>query len=148
MYRRIAYAAAALLVGLVTLVVAPTPASAAPTPENDHAVAATVDDVIYCWSIAGAKACYEYDGDKWWVQDTASDGMSAVADWRNYLTANGDLYRQGKCINSLGYGDWGVCNKNYYETSKLIMRVCVIDYSDGGSVCSGWVTVQAGIIEA
>lgn len=146
--RRIAYAAVTLFVAVVATLVTPTAASAAPTPENDYAVAATVDTVLNCYAIDGAKVCYEKSGDKWWVQDTAKDGMSAVADWRNYLTANGDLYRQGKCINSLGYGNWGVCNKNYYETSKLIMRICVIDYSGGGSVCSNWVTVQAGIIEA
>ncbi|WP_051366337.1 hypothetical protein [Hamadaea tsunoensis] len=146
-HRRTAYAAVAMLVALLGLIVAPAPAMAAPTPEIDYAVDVPLDAAVYCYAITGAKVCYELAGDKWWVQDTANDSASAVADWRNYI--GGTLYRQGKCINSLGHGKWGLCNKNYYETSGLTVRACVIDYSAGDyTVCSNFVEVQTPVGEA
>ncbi|WP_051366338.1 hypothetical protein [Hamadaea tsunoensis] len=143
--RRTAYAVLAVLL-TVTPFVAPAAASAAVTPEKDYAVAGSPPAGLPCHTIAGATACYELSGDKWWVRDNENDGASAVADWLNYQ--NGNLYRSGQCINALGHGKWGVCNKNYYESSRVVARTCVVDYSAGGADCSDAWVAQAGSIEA
>ncbi|WP_298183229.1 hypothetical protein [Saccharomonospora sp.] len=57
-----------------------------------------------------------------------ADGASAVVYWDNYR--DGELYRYGRCENRLGSGNWGVCNKNYYEGSTLEYQVCVQDFSE------------------
>lgn len=137
-------AVAALLLALM-----PATASAAPEPaaadrggvsaaeyELDIAKAGTPPSSgLNCRSITGARVCFEHYGDKWWVRDTASDGASAVVLWDNYR--NGSLYRQGECQNRLGSGNWGVCNKNYYEDSTLVWTVCVYDVSEGRLVRCG-----------
>lgn len=95
-----------------------------------------------CVSVTGAQACFEHYGDKWWVRDTVADGASAVVIWDNYR--NGSLYRQGECQNRMGSGNWGVCNKNYYEKSRLDFAVCVHDFSEGKTIrCSKMRQVQA-----
>ncbi|EID52706.1 hypothetical protein [Saccharomonospora xinjiangensis] len=105
--------------------------------ELDLAVAGTPPSSgLVCKSVTGAYACFEHYGDKWWVKDTATDGASAVVIWDNYR--NGSLYRQGECQNRLGSGQWGVCNKNYYEDSTLDWVVCVFDVSEGRLIrCGG-----------
>lgn len=122
--------AIAAMLGLASALVTPGAAMAAGY-EVDHAVAGSVPDGLNCVSITGAKVCYEHDGDKWWVKDTKEDGASAVAEWVNYR--NGVLYREGSCRNSLGNGKWGYCNKNYYEDSGVYAKVCVVNYSAGGT---------------
>ncbi|MFD7656040.1 hypothetical protein ACFV4N_18885 [Actinosynnema sp. NPDC059797] len=103
--------------------------------EFNEAVAGTPPAGLPCVSVTGARACFEADGDKWWVRDTAADSASAEARWDNYR--NGSLYRSGICRNGLGNGTWGVCNKNYYEDSTLVYIACVFDASEGRLVrCS------------
>jgi hypothetical protein len=104
-------------------------ASAAATLEIDRAKKGTYPGGLSCVTVTGAQACFEAYGDKWWVKDTVADGASAVVYWDNYR--NGSLYRIGRCENRLGSGNWGVCNKNYYEGSTLDYQVCVEDFSEG-----------------
>lgn len=146
--RKTRFILAALAVPLVTLmsILLPSPASAASntTPmdslrssetvgilalEVDQAVAGTPPSGLPCISITGAIACFDADGDQWWVKDTAADSASAEVDWDNYL--NGSLYRSGICRNSLGANTWGVCNKNYYEDSYIEFLAAVYDASEG-----------------
>jgi hypothetical protein len=131
--RRSALVALAATLGTVVAMALPNPAMAAGY-EWDYAVAGTVPDGLKCASITGAKICYELDGDRWWVKDTSADHASAVARWQNYR--NGVLYREGGCRNSLGSGEWGVCNKNYYEDSGVYAKVCVVDFSENTERCS------------
>jgi len=74
-------------------------------------------------------ACFERDGDKIWVLDTGrGDGRSATGAWKNYV--NGRLYRHGACVNKLGTGNWGVCDKNMRESSTIYMYACNYETSD------------------
>ncbi|QFZ18541.1 hypothetical protein [Saccharothrix syringae] len=113
------------------------PATTAVDAEFNQAVAGTPPSGLPCVSTTGATACFEANGDKWWVRDTAADSASAEAFWENYR--GGSLYRTGVCRNSLGNGKWGVCNKNYYEDSGLRWSACVYDASAGTLIrCSQW----------
>ncbi|SFO95288.1 hypothetical protein SAMN02982918_0937 [Saccharomonospora viridis] len=139
-----------LVVGVAALFLALLPATASAAQEEpvagkegvsaaayeaDRAVKGTVPGGLGCVAITGAQACFEAYGDKWWVKDTVADGASAVVIWDNYR--NGSLYRQGECQNRLGSGNWGVCNKNYYEGSALYFKLCVYDFSEGRAIrCS------------
>ena len=94
--------------------------------EVDQAVAGTPPSQLPCASaIVGAAACFDKAGDKIWVKDTAADGASAVFKWS--ALRNGALYRYGMCINSLGNGRWGVCNKNFVEGAAIKGYVCIWD---------------------
>ncbi len=115
--------------------------------EWDTAVAAdsnpTTDVLGNCTDMVGAKACFERHGDRWWVLDTDGDGHSATASWENWLLdgSSSVLWRNGSCVNKLGKGHWGVCNKDYYEDgsvnvfgsrgSALEWQACVYDSKDG-----------------
>lgn len=127
----------AAIVGALFALAMPGAALAAPDYEVDYAVAG--DPPINrgpCLQRVGAVICFEASGDKWWVQDTDEDHASAVAEWYNHR--NGSLYRQGACRNTLGYGKWGVCNKDYYETSDIEARACVVNLSASSVVgCTG-----------
>jgi hypothetical protein len=102
-----------------------------------------------CVSMTGVKACFEKHGDKWWVEDTKSDGHSATASWYNLLGVDIVTYRSGSCVNKLGTGKWGVCNKDYYEMttpnpidsrggSYLDWEACIYDSAAGTwHGCSG-----------
>jgi hypothetical protein len=79
---------------------------------------------------ARAEVCYEKNGDRWWVWDGQADGASALVFWFNY--PEGGAAREGFCVNSLGHGVWGQCNKNYGENSELEGYPCAWDRSAGG----------------
>ncbi len=94
--------------------------------EWNDAVAGTPPSGMPSVSITGADTRFRGKGDEWWVKDTSRDGYSAVARWWNYL-ADGTLHRQGACKNSMGYGDWGICNKDYSESSTVLWTACLYD---------------------
>lgn len=109
--------------------------------EVNYAVAGSLPprSELECHSVPAVEICYQAYGDRWWVQDQASDGASAAVHWENFR--GGSLYRTGMCVNSLGKGEWGQCNKNYYEDSVLNGFPCVWDRSESpDAVCnsSGW----------
>jgi hypothetical protein len=143
MLRTTTLAVAAWVLALTAgAVMVPGTASAASAYEWDTAVTGTPPTFgsHACVSMTGAKACFEKNGDKWWVLDTASDGHSATASWYNMLGPDVVTYRQGSCVNKLGKGQWGVCNKDYYEFdtanpygtgSYLYWEACVYDSADG-----------------
>ncbi len=91
--------------------------------EINDAVAGTppaFDPNTDCSSGEGTYVCFQKDGDKIWVEDTAADGVSADGRWENYLWdgSNWTLYRQGACLNKLSYGHWGYCDKDFYEDTS------------------------------
>ncbi|MFB7496620.1 hypothetical protein ACFC09_18360 [Streptomyces sp. NPDC056161] len=111
--------------------------------EWDTAEAGSPPSGMACVDLTGSTACFQKYGDKWWVKDTDPDGHSATASWKNTLW-NGSawiLYRQGSCVNKLGAGKWGVCNKDYYEQSSknyygypgssLAWQACIYDSTAG-----------------
>jgi hypothetical protein len=90
-----------------------------------------------CITMTGAKACFEPHGDYLWVEDTKADGHSATATWNNYIYTGSswELWRQGSCVNKLGAGTWGLCNKDFDEYSEdgsyIDLYACVYDSGDG-----------------
>ncbi|WP_216207432.1 hypothetical protein [Amycolatopsis aidingensis] len=120
-----------------------TPASGAAVAEfeRNFAVAGNLPSrsELTCHSVPAVEICYQAYGDRWWVQDQLGDGASAVVKWENFR--NGSLYRHGMCVNSLGKGKWGQCNKNYYENSVLNGFPCTWDRSSNENLlCNsrGW----------
>jgi hypothetical protein len=110
--------------------------------EWDFAVAGTPPprSQLACHSTTPVEICWEKAGDHWWVRDLDStDNASTGVRW--YNDRNGSLYRKGYCITSLGKGNWGHCNKNYYENSQLSGYPCIWNRSAGHPIdCStqGW----------
>ncbi|GAB3799810.1 hypothetical protein GCM10027605_14140 [Micromonospora zhanjiangensis] len=85
-----------------------------------------------CRSVAGATACFMPYGDKFYVRDDSADGHSAAANW----TFDGpDGYRTGACVNQLGNGHWGVCNKDFAEGYSI--RVWPAVYENGNQIRAG-----------
>jgi hypothetical protein len=127
---------------LVAALASTAPAQAA-AYEWDTATAGSPPGGMTCVSMTGAEACFQKHDDRWWVRDTASDGHSATASWENdvFDGIQWRMYRQGSCVNKLGYGQWGVCNKDYYESgstndlggkgSQLTWQACVYDSAGG-----------------
>ncbi|WUH89828.1 hypothetical protein OG900_06640 [Streptomyces sp. NBC_00433] len=67
-----------------------------------------------------ARGCFTRNGDVWRIQDSLADGDQTFIYWENWLW-NGSSwmpYRSGWCSNNLGAPNWGVCNKDYYESSS------------------------------
>jgi hypothetical protein len=112
----------------ITSVPAPS-VNAAVDAELNIAVAGTPPpkSQMECRSYTQVEICWEKAGDYWWVQDQDStDKSSAGVWWMNFRNhTGGELYRQGYCITSLGKGNWGRCNKNYYEDSRLYGNPCI-----------------------
>jgi hypothetical protein len=146
--------AVAAAVTTLMMVMLPSTASAEPSPgdvraertadvaadrELDFAVRGTPPsrDEMKCAATSEPgtmEVCYEPAGDRWWVQDLESDGASALVYWFNYRDSGASPYREGFCVNSLGKGVWGQCNKDYYENSRLEGYLCTWDRGSGGIV--------------
>jgi hypothetical protein len=64
------------------------------------------------------QVCYVPSAERIYVYDAWKDGYAVSAQWENYLrdpNGNWVLYRRGHCTNSLGFGNWGYCQKNFYQ---------------------------------
>lgn len=119
-YRRITLALAATVGVAVTLLTA-TPAQAAyfgsetnyaqPSggPTGSYACNTWHPDVI---------VCFRPNGDDIFVLDDRADGHSAVGEWR--LDSTGSHRRTGSCVNQLGKGHWGFCNKDFVEGLRFV----------------------------
>lgn len=71
-------------------------------------------DVSYkCVTTPNAKVCFQPYGDYLFAYDRKKDGYSATVDWDIPGT------RQGQCINKLGAGNWGYCNKDFPENRQI-----------------------------
>ncbi|MBL7260289.1 hypothetical protein [Paractinoplanes lichenicola] len=78
----------------------------------------------------GVTGCFHPDGDKFWVEDSDRDGVSAALYWSNY-NSDGSLYRHGACVEKRGVGESGWCNKNFREGTTLRIRACFYDVPTG-----------------
>jgi len=78
-----------------------------------------------CIYSTGVKACFMPAGDKLYVRDVTADGYTAVLQW----STNG---RTGSCVNNLGAGNWGLCDKDFTE-DKLI-HISAARYKSGNYV--------------
>ena len=104
----------------------PTPTPRVPVVELDRAVASTAKRGAGSCSavLAGGYGCFQTYGDVWWVYDTKSDGHSAVMFWE---VGTGNAKRAGRCVNSMGVGKTGVCNKDYTEGLTGQAKICIQD---------------------
>jgi hypothetical protein len=117
-------AAVLAVVGSLTIV---TPANAANPFEFDQATPSTMNGCIIFETVVG---CGDFmpQGDYFRITDTLPDGHSAAIYWHNYLaSAPNTLYRWGSCVNSLGDGKKGQCNKNFQEGSTIEYKVCAYE---------------------
>lgn len=65
--------------------------------------------------------CFEKYGDILWVTRSFYEDSRTSMRWVNQLkNSSGSWvdYRSGECINDLGESTWGVCNKDFYESSS------------------------------
>jgi hypothetical protein len=121
--RPLAMVAAVAVLGWVLY---PSPASAA---QATRELAAGPPRSAPCQAVTGSTVCFEINGDRFWVNDTASDRASADAEWLNY-TPGGTPRDSGLCINSSGVsGGWKSCDYNFAEGNTIRWRACVTDYS-------------------
>ena len=72
------------------------------------------------------------------MSDRLADGHAGAIYWRNYYPGD-TLYRNGACIERGGEGSYGVCNKNFIESSKLQFRACSVEWSTKVTYdCAAW----------
>ncbi|WP_157441401.1 hypothetical protein [Actinoplanes awajinensis] len=134
---------ATLFLTVVAVISVPSPAAAAPSSELDYAEASGApSDTSHCVTQYWAKTCYVAAGDKWYILDRLDDGGRPFIRWENYK--DGALYRTGICSNRLGFNHWGVCNKDYYESSILWVRQNAWKISNNNEMYewSDWFKVQ------
>jgi hypothetical protein len=70
---------------------------------------------------AGAYACFQAYGDKFFLKDTTANAMSAGVVWK---TSYG---REGTCVNVHGKGKWVVCEYNMRESGTIKFWTVDID---------------------
>lgn len=121
---------------------APAGASTAPEWEINYAVQGTPPAGTYCtrdpWD--KTKMCWEHNGDVIWTINYRSH-WGTYGNWWNYWPNDSTLYRQGRCINKLGYNIWGYCNKNMHENSLVKFQSCDLD--DDHPLCSPIISSRA-----
>jgi hypothetical protein len=102
---------AMVLAMLATIMLAPAPASAHPGgPPKERLICSPTN----AWSTDGyVRACFEVEGDDFWVYDGRQDDASAVVIWG---TDNG---QGGSCRNSHGYGTWHECKYDMFEGVRV-----------------------------
>jgi hypothetical protein len=119
----------------------PVPAQARTDATVGQATADSPPDSAPCLGMAGVNTCFEVNGDRFWVDDTASDGASAVAQWAVYCKGDGALVNSGQCNQSggcvrgwskCGAGGQGRAGACTARTSVRRPRPCV-------TVAGGWV---------
>ncbi len=134
---------AAFLSVMVAVFAVPGTAPAVSKEINTAVATSAPTGTLKCYSATGVKWCYKAYGDQWYVLDNAKDGASAMVAW--WMDPLAPVYRFGECFNMLGYGNWGVCNKNYPESAQVQAVGCVFDHDTGDyGACTARVWVQNG----
>ncbi|MFC6019837.1 hypothetical protein ACFP2T_26985 [Plantactinospora solaniradicis] len=125
--------ALATVAGAALALIIPSAASAAYYgSETDYALSSSgPTDGYECVEGTGVIACFRAYGDVFYVKDTKADGYSAVAEWHML----GFATRTGSCVNKLGEGEWGICNKNLTEGRELVLTAA--RYNSGNFVDYG-----------
>ncbi|GAA3254328.1 hypothetical protein ACFO1B_51335 [Dactylosporangium siamense] len=130
--RRWALALAATA-GAAASLLAPTAASAAYYGEETNYTAITSGPTgeYVCVDHTGVNVCFKPYGDELYVRDLRADGYAAVLEWN--MPENG---RRGSCVNNLGSGTWGLCNKDFPEFTRIYFNAA--RYNRGNLVDRGW----------
>ncbi|MET8568963.1 hypothetical protein [Streptomyces sp. NPDC004783] len=109
----------ALLVALAAcapLALGTSPAQAA---DYDQATPGSLPSDAICTSVTSGNGCFRKYGDQFWVRKW--DAVSFDVRWENELWDGQRwlTYRMGTCTAyTLDVGQWGVCNKDFYENSS------------------------------
>ncbi|MEV5601516.1 hypothetical protein AB0L33_08755 [Streptomyces sp. NPDC052299] len=82
----------------------------------------------------GVSVYFSPDGDYFRVKDTEVDGYAAVVEWSDN---NG---RKGSCVNKLGGGSDGTCNKNFNEDYAVTYRAALYDSGELVGWTYDWTT--------
>ncbi|MEV5084528.1 hypothetical protein AB0K74_39105 [Streptomyces sp. NPDC056159] len=72
-------------------------------------------------SVTSGNGCFRKYGDQFWVRNWDSPKVSLEVRWQNELWdgQRWQLYRLGTCsAYQLNTGQWGVCNKDFYENTS------------------------------
>jgi hypothetical protein len=136
----------AVMVAILGSLVLGSPANAAPSFEFDHAT--SINGSVTCVVNSNSHACGIFDpsGDHFYIGDASADGHSAAIYWHNYLNSTtSTVYRLGACVNSLGNGKLGNCNKNFYEGSTVEWKVCLYDSGTPTASASSYYDCSAPI---
>jgi hypothetical protein len=130
----------AAVAGLAASLLTTAPAQAAYFgSETNYAVSSgapsgTEGEDYYCARPhTGVVACFDPDGDIFYVADTVGDGKAAVAEFTIY-GSDGNL-RSGSCVNKLNAGNWGTCNKDFVENREGTITGAL--YDSGNFVSRG-----------
>ncbi|MEH1129403.1 hypothetical protein [Micromonospora sp. CPCC 206061] len=132
--------AVAVVAGMVATLLTPAAAQAAYYgSETDYAVATRApegaDGVDYfCASHTYVVVCVMPYGDKIYVADLKKDDYAAVGEWM-VETDPYPTIRYGSCVNKLGGGTWGLCDKNFPENKTAYVRAA--RYNSGKLVDRG-----------
>ncbi|MFJ3594522.1 hypothetical protein ACIQUY_34590 [Streptomyces sp. NPDC090231] len=116
----------------------------APPAGTAPAGSATVlaDHPCIGWTYAyGSTGCFQAYGDVIWAMDTKADGMSAA------VIVNTNYGRAPyACVNSMGNGTSGRCDKDYWESGDVRLQVLRYDYDTKNfyqpEAWSGWLPVD------
>jgi hypothetical protein len=79
--------------------------------------------------IPAAQGAFFNERDRFWIEDTARDGRSAVLDIKVY-DSGGYLHDGRQLWNTGGYDHDRVTSLNYREGYKVVVRACVGKASD------------------
>ncbi|BCM72823.1 MULTISPECIES: hypothetical protein [Streptomyces] len=89
--------------------------------------------------IPAGQGAFFHDGDRFWIEDTARDGRSAVLDIKVYKR-DGRLHRQWQLWNSRGFDYDLIRPDNVPEGYTVSVRACVGHASDKSNFwgCGSW----------
>jgi hypothetical protein len=143
-------AAASLVAGVIASLLVADPAMASPPWPIDHTVGVEKNTGVkvpapsergkVCWHYVNyGLACYQRNGDYWFVKNEVGGGKVVAAIWEDYYYTSSTqehLRRRGICRNTYGKGTWVRCNKNYHEGDWLQFTVGVVKKDTNWTVTS------------
>lgn len=117
---------AAFAVGAAAFLTLMNPATASAAyygSETDYAVNSVPSGKYWAPAeqMRGVSVYFSSDGDWFRVKDTEKDGYAAVVEWSD------NHGRSGACVNKLGGGSDGTCNKNFHEGYTITYRATLYD---------------------
>ncbi|MFC8534178.1 hypothetical protein ACFUJY_09495 [Streptomyces sp. NPDC057249] len=142
-----------LAAGGALFVAMANPAAAAEEVDKGVATGEPSGAMTCIVEVAGATGCFKPYGDVIYTRDNSFDAYSVYAKWQNQIrdsSGTWHAYRNGKCTNDRGQGDWAKCDKNFYEASttnayggkgsRIKLTVCVANLGDDHCATTPWLS--------
>ena len=110
-------------VTVAVLVMATASPSAAVSMEYQLATLGYPDEGCFDTPLSNeyVKGCFVPLGDVLWVYDRKADGYSVALLWK-LLDSDNVVQRMGICRNAHGEGDDAICDKDFPENGRLLVR--------------------------